>query len=206
LNATAPDGDGRQRDDRYGSLEDRVSVALAAAGLVMWEFDPDGRTVRWDGSDGARLETGVDRYEALLELIDPQDRTRVAEAIVDCVERGAAVDIEFRSLTAEGQLTWRLARGQRYRADTRDPWRVVGLSGDITARKRGELEQEQMLETEQRAVRQLSQLQMVSEAGLSRLPLEDLLVRLLELVREALSSDSATVLLLNEQRSRLAGC
>ncbi|HZU13096.1 MAG TPA: PAS domain-containing sensor histidine kinase [Chloroflexota bacterium] len=84
------------------------------------------------------------------------------------------------------------------------------VTRDLTDRKRAEEERAQLLELEHAArtesemlVERLRAIQSVTEAALSDLNLDDLLVRLLDRVAEILAVDTVTVLLLDEDTNML---
>ncbi|HEU4529088.1 MAG TPA: GAF domain-containing protein [Actinomycetota bacterium] len=81
---------------------------------------------------------------------------------------------------------------------------------DVTERRRAEAEREQLLERERLALAEANRvqersrrLQTLTDTALTRLSLEDLFRELLGRLRELLASDSATVLLLDEEAGML---
>ena len=111
---------------------------VAGAGIGTWELAPATRV--FVGSATARALLGVADagpldYDALLELIEPEDRDAVAEAIARSAETGAELNVEYRA-RRDGGGHWLRAHGVVVgRGAGR---RVSGVVYDIDQQKRVE--------------------------------------------------------------------
>jgi diguanylate cyclase (GGDEF)-like protein len=73
-------------------------------------------------------------------LIHPDDRGRYEESCTRTLETGEAHSCEFRIVGREGQIRWLSARGRVVYGENGAAARVIGVSQDISERKRQEEE------------------------------------------------------------------
>jgi two-component system, cell cycle sensor histidine kinase and response regulator CckA len=122
--------------------EQRLEIALGAAGIGFWERDlRTGVSVM--SAEYARLHALAPdhpplTHEEWVELLHPDDRNRVDEEYRQSLERTHFWDTEFRLLWPDGSVHWILAKGQVFLDDLGRPARLVGISIDVTERKRVE--------------------------------------------------------------------
>jgi PAS domain S-box-containing protein len=127
--------------ERLRRSEERRSLALSAANMGAWEYDPATDHLEWDA--GQHRIYAMDRRkveptrQAILEIVHPDDRDKHPLAVGLTVE-GFSYQVEFRVLWPDGEVRWchgstaitRNARGKVVRLN--------GVSLDITDRKRAE--------------------------------------------------------------------
>jgi two-component sensor histidine kinase len=119
--------------------EQQLAFALRAGRLGSWELNL--KTGRLAASDEFRANLGVgpsdrlNRYAGLLALVHPDDRERFEHAVDEAIDRGADLDIEFRTLKPDEKVGWVLVRGRALADGDGAPKRLAGVSLDITARK-----------------------------------------------------------------------
>jgi PAS domain S-box-containing protein len=77
----------------------------------------------------------LDRFKNVLH---PEDRQRVLEAIENTLRTGADYEAEYRIMLPQGQLRWIAGRGQVEFARDGQPVRIRGAALDITNRKQAE--------------------------------------------------------------------
>ena len=118
-------------------------IALDAAGMGLWEMRTDSGAV--SGDDNCRKLFGIPREDFLLmdtflNRIHPEDR-----ATVDCTVKlamagadGALWGTEYRVVWPDGSIHWIASYGQTFADSERRMDRLVGVSMDITERKRVE--------------------------------------------------------------------
>jgi PAS domain S-box-containing protein len=125
--------------------EERLAGIIEGAAVGTWEWmrgiDEVAVNAQYARIAGYRLEE-VDRRSvaAILDLIHPEDRPRVAEAMVALLQgRTETIALEFRQTHKAGHAVWVEARGRvvARSADGR-PLRVAGMQIDITERKAAE--------------------------------------------------------------------
>ena len=126
--------------DLYETRE-RMELAVNAADLGMWMWDiarddiwitDKGRTMF---GFGASEKLNLDRFKNVLH---PEDRERVLEAIENTLRTGAHYAAEYRVILPEGLLRWVAGWGQAECDRDGQPVRMRGAALDITKRKQAE--------------------------------------------------------------------
>jgi len=140
---TNTDIDERKRAEQALSLaNDRLGLAMEASASVGWDSEvKSGRDV-WFGDlqtiFGIPSDTYPGSVEEFIRYVHPDDRQQVSEALVDARQYRKLYAAEFRIVRPDGTVRWLVARGKFYYAANGDPERMLGISLDITERKRAE--------------------------------------------------------------------
>ena len=122
--------------------EQRLSLAADSAEAGLWTLDY-GTGVFW-ATEKARAIFGylpddvisMERFEA---SVHPDDLDLVRGAIERSARAGEPIDVEYRIiLPGDGQVRWVDSRGRTCFESAGEPERLMGLSIDVTERKRGE--------------------------------------------------------------------
>jgi PAS domain S-box-containing protein len=168
----------RQTTDLLHESKDRMQLALNAAELGSWHYDPRRGIALWDTRtqeivDIPKNEAGI---EELVERVHPDDREKFLAA------RKAALDppdpkpfaIEYRILRRDGKIHWVESRGLAYFQDAGPKRQLVSFIGtiqDITQRKEHE-EKEHLLmrEINHRAKNMLSVVDSIAHQTATRNP------------------------------------
>ena len=129
-------------------MQTQLRAALEAAGMETFSIDLPGRTIR--RFTGAELDEQRPRAPArpLSEFIDSvhgDDRQELTSRIEAAVAGGKRYEAEYRTGSAE--VRWRLERGHIITDAVGQPVRLIGVSMDVTERKRLE---EALLEADHR--------------------------------------------------------
>ena len=119
--------------------QEHLAFALEAGRMGTFEWELSSGVVRW--SDGMEGIVGIPpgsfdgTYEALVELVHPDDRPAMRQAI----ERATATDgdylVECRMGPPGAQATQIVAQGRVVRDEVGEPVRLVGVALDVTARR-----------------------------------------------------------------------
>ena len=146
----------KQVEQALRSSEARLTLAASAADARLWEIDLTTRKI-W--APAGRAFHGLPGDEPLsveqfFSLIHPEDREAVRRAIETMEHADRAVRIEYRSLLADGSIRWTASRGRA--VDGAAP-RLLGVSLDITERKKMEAELLAQLREIERLKQQLEQ-------------------------------------------------
>jgi len=148
----------RKRAEAAGrESEERLRLALQAAHLGTWDWNIRTGTVVW--SERVESLFGLPRgsfagtYGAYLDLVYPEDRNAVTQAITRTVEGGAVFDLEHRIVWPDQSVHWLACKGEVLRDDTGQALRMLGTVQDITERKRAE----EVLRQTQEQFRQLAE-------------------------------------------------
>jgi len=120
---------------------ERMELAANAAKLGMWMWDvardeiwitDKGRTLF---GFGASEKLDLERFKNVLH---PEDREQVLEAIENTLRTGAAYAAEYRVMLPKGQMRWVAGWGQGEFDPDGQPVRMRGAALDITKRKQAE--------------------------------------------------------------------
>ena len=127
---------------------ERLRLTVAAAGIGTWDWDPLNDRATWSEKNGELLglpHGTVTSYSTFLATVHPDDRQRVAEALSSALAGEVNYEVECRVIWPDGTPHWFLGRGHVIRDATGKPIRMVGVSVDISDRKRIQEEREQLL-------------------------------------------------------------
>jgi PAS domain S-box-containing protein len=184
---------------RARQSEERLALALHAAGMAIWEMDAETGAMWWSDEAGrllavpAGLRDKHARLAHVLQYIHPDDRPGFQAAVAQAVARpGEAHRVQSRVVRPDGVVRWLEARGQAW---VDDGGQLRGLRGslvDVTDLKRVEEDLRRNL-AEQRAIAGVAEAAVGSDE-------EALLARTTELLHEALFPDSCGFLFLDPDK------
>ncbi len=121
---------------------ERLRLALKAGSTVAWESDLKRERTLWLGDLPTVFGISADTYSASPEeffrRVHADDRQRVSEAVNDARQNRKTYASEFRIIRSDGAIRWLTARGEFYYAPNGNAERMLGVSLDITNRKRAE--------------------------------------------------------------------
>jgi diguanylate cyclase (GGDEF)-like protein/PAS domain S-box-containing protein len=105
------------------------------AGVGTWDWDLASGAVRWSRSSEA---TGAapgfgGTLASFLEIVHPDDRQRVRQALARATEGAEKVEFCFRLVRPDGQVRWQGVSGGVVRGRSGRPAQVNGLIRDVTA-------------------------------------------------------------------------
>jgi len=139
---TARDVTERKRaEQELARLAETLGLALAAAELGTWEWDPttDGMALSRRAAEIYGVDpAGPHRREVLRRLLHPDDREPSRAAAVRAAAERTDYDVEYRLAREGGEPVWVAVRGRGvYDADG-TLTRMLGVVQDVTGRKRAE--------------------------------------------------------------------
>ena len=132
----------RRAEARAIAAERRLRFALQVARIGSWSWDFDGEVLEAD--EGFRtlfdLPAGDDELAArdFLARLHPEDVARVTATFQDAREARGEFDLEFRIVTGGGEVRWAVARGSVERRPFGRGLYALGITWDLTERKRHE--------------------------------------------------------------------
>jgi len=135
----------RRADAELLGTEQLLRMA-AAAGVGLWMHDLARNKRPW-ANDAHRAILGLGADEATdlperLELVHPEDREAVASALGAAIEHGGEYAVRHRIVRRDGELRWVASHG-RVTLDRRGkPATMWGVTADVTAPTRAELDAE----------------------------------------------------------------
>ena len=130
-----------EMDKKLRESEERLSLALESAGLGLWDqnFKTNKiiRNERWAEMLGYKVEDIDSDIKGMTNLIHPDDRTKVKDAMKDHeLGKTEHYNIEHRMKTKTGDWKWILNWGKIVCRDKDGaPVRALGTHFDITERK-----------------------------------------------------------------------
>jgi diguanylate cyclase (GGDEF)-like protein len=119
----------------------KLRLAVDAADLYYWEWDAATDRMHWSRNpEGLPEPAGgtAQTWSEYAQMVHPDDRERYLATGRGAVARGVPFDIEYRIATADGRLVWFGVRGVPMFDPAGKVYRMVGVSQDVTARKRRE--------------------------------------------------------------------
>lgn len=130
--------------------EERLRLAQRAAGAGVWEWDLLSGAMNW--SPEMYLLIGVtpiasapapdDLRAAWLAHVHPDDRPRIEQSLRAAADGEGRFDAECRVVrggSASGELRWLATRGQMIVSDAGLERRMLGVTVDVTERRRAEI-------------------------------------------------------------------
>ncbi len=119
----------------------RLALAAEAAGLGFWALDPASLRFHATSLSVRLLDAAADTAPQLDELLaatHPDDRESVRTALSDALASSELVAVEYRVVGADGSIRWALSAGGGRYAASGPGMRLIGVTIDITERKRAE--------------------------------------------------------------------
>ncbi|MGE5268006.1 MAG: PAS domain S-box protein [Deltaproteobacteria bacterium] len=133
------------------SSEERLRLALEAAGMAVWDLDLrtgndvwNDQSYRMIGYEPGEIAAG---YATWLDHVHPDDRTAVDDAFKKSLADGTELQSEYRVIDRHGTLKWVSVRGRTKVDNTGQPVRSFGVITDVTERKQAE-ERDRILSAE----------------------------------------------------------
>ncbi|WP_444815560.1 response regulator [Stutzerimonas frequens] len=140
-----------QAEQALREVEVRARLAIDAARLGMWDYEPQSGTLIWDercrAMMGIAAETPVD-MPLFERLCHPDDRERMREQVARSISGSDASQFSttYRVLFEDGRMRWMETRGQAF-FDSERCTRFVGVLMDITEQQLATQTLRQMNET-----------------------------------------------------------
>ena len=133
----------RDAEARVRESEERLRLAIKAADLGTWEYEPAGNQLI--ASAGCKAKFGREPDEPftcadLMATTHPEDRDRLQQAVQTAVTDQSSLHLECRALWPDGNLHWVQLRGRAFARD--GSVRLVGVSQDVTAQHTAEAQRD----------------------------------------------------------------
>ncbi|HIK18173.1 MAG TPA: PAS domain-containing protein [Leptolyngbyaceae cyanobacterium M33_DOE_097] len=145
-------------EDALHQSEERLRLALSAAQMGIWDWDFQTNQTTWTENNerifGLSPGSFNGTYEAFFELVHPDDRNMVNQAISRSLEQRSNYRLEHRIVRPDGSTRWIVSNGEVLLDKTGHPVRFVGTTIDITERKEAELGLQQLTATLEQQVRE----------------------------------------------------
>ena len=142
----------RQREQTLSQNERRMSFALAAARMGVWEIDLTSNRVTWSDTMvplfGGEVASAPGTKADFVAAIHHDDRRAVEASIDKAIAGGGDCVMEFRAIWPDGSEHWLHGRAQVSHGADGAPLSLLGIGMDIDDRKslEDQLRQAQKLE------------------------------------------------------------
>ncbi|MGB3297451.1 MAG: PAS domain S-box protein [Phormidesmis sp.] len=139
------------RSDRaLRESQNQLNLALKAGRIGAWQLNL--KTLELTTSEQGKTNYGLASdadftHQVLINRIHPDDKAWVQAALEQAIASDRPYDVEYRILWDDGSVHWVVSRAYLVASETGEPERLVGISINITERKRAE---EAIRESEQR--------------------------------------------------------
>ncbi len=121
--------------------ESRLRLSQISGGIGSWETDLVNHKQTWSDSCIALLgfpALSELTWDDFLAVLHSEDRQRVIKATQSHIESDAKYDVEYRLITANGNIRWMRSAGQVERDAEGKPIIMRGIVQDVTERKQAE--------------------------------------------------------------------
>ncbi|MDE2625234.1 MAG: EAL domain-containing protein [Betaproteobacteria bacterium] len=140
------DTEARDQDGLIESIR-QLNEAQRLAGLGSWSLDLRTNRLEWSEEIYRMFEIDPQRfgasYEAFLETVHPDDRTRVHQAYAESLKNRTPYDIIHRLQFPDGRVKYVQERCETEYDDAGLPVRSTGTVQDITLQRRAELDMQE---------------------------------------------------------------
>jgi PAS domain S-box-containing protein len=121
---------------------DRLQIAVDAAGIGVWEFDIASHQLTWNDwmyrIYGVARSAAEEPYSLWISSVHPDDRERCQSHIDAALHGEVEFDTEFRILRADGSIRHLKAASRTSRSADGRPLNMVGVNIDVTDQRRNE--------------------------------------------------------------------
>jgi PAS domain S-box-containing protein len=133
----------RRIQDALRSSEERLALSQLAGRIGNFEWNLRTGAVSWSATQeelhGSPAGSFGGDLEDWMRAVHPEDRGRIQAEIRRAAAEHTDLDTEYRILRQDGETRWLASKGRTYRGE---PLRMLGVSMDITERKRSQEELE----------------------------------------------------------------
>jgi PAS domain S-box-containing protein len=125
-----------------GESERQLEEAQRLAHVGYWERNPDTDVITWSDETyrifGLEPQARTLNLTQLPELVHPEDKQIVVQAVAEALRGGPRYDVEYRVVRPNGEVRLVHSQGDVMRDESGRPRRMFGSVQDITERKRAE--------------------------------------------------------------------
>ncbi|OHB33643.1 MAG: hypothetical protein A2X84_03280 [Desulfuromonadaceae bacterium GWC2_58_13] len=127
----------------------RLDLSAASAGAGLWDLDLESGVYWLTDKTREMFGFGPDltlTREDFIKVVHPDDRMRIKEATAEAVSTREETSVEYRVVLPDGQVRWMQTRGRVQEGAVRDKIMLMGVTLDITERKRTEQQLQEQLQ------------------------------------------------------------
>jgi PAS domain S-box-containing protein len=132
----------QRAQDALRAASERLELAQQAGRIGTFEWNIRSGAVNWSVTQeelyGLPAGGFAGRYEDWKQAVHPDDRDRAEADSLRAIAEKTALDTEFRIVRPDGETRWIASKGKVFYGGDGEPLRMLGVSLDITERKRTE--------------------------------------------------------------------
>ena len=132
-------------EEKFKIISDRLSMAVKAGNIGIWEWVPETNHVFWDETTeniyGYAPGTFPRTKDALNERLHPEESNLLWDAIRNSIQDKRSYNIDHRILRTDGTQRWVQESGMALYDDCGRPYHMMGTVIDITDRVEAEADQ-----------------------------------------------------------------
>jgi PAS domain S-box-containing protein len=125
-----------------GESERQLEEAQRLTHVGYWERDPDTDLITWSDETyrifGLEPQARTLSLTQLPDLIHPEDKQIMVQAVAEALRGGPRYDVEYRVVRTNGEVRLVHSQGDVIRDESGRPRRMFGTVQDITERKQAE--------------------------------------------------------------------
>jgi PAS domain S-box-containing protein len=133
----------RDKESALRESESRLKLATDSAGVGLWTLDND-TGVFWLTNKARDLfgfaPDSEITFERFLDVVHPDDQEQIRQAMQKAPQSKKETIVEYRIVRGDGSIRWMVSRGRIHYKLSGDSNLLMGVSIDITERKRTEEE------------------------------------------------------------------
>jgi PAS domain S-box-containing protein len=128
----------RKAKEEVQKAEDRLRLIATTTDVGTWYCDLPFDVLEWSAKTKEHFWLPPDAtvtIDTFYERIHPEDRERTRQTISESIEQNKLYDIDYRTVSDNGEIKWIRAIGRTFYDDTGKPIRFDGITLDQTARR-----------------------------------------------------------------------
>jgi PAS domain S-box-containing protein len=133
--------DQKETEEQLKKQRERLELAQKAAKIGTFEWDLRTNRLAWtrelEALYGLDPSTFDGTYSGWLNMVHPEDQSHAHQSMQQAA-KGVELNTEFRIVCPDGTVCWLAIRGRVFCDDNGEPIRMLGISRNVTKRKRAE--------------------------------------------------------------------
>jgi PAS domain S-box-containing protein len=129
----------KQLEQTLKDSEEQLRLAQEASGLGVWDLDPRTDRVVWSAQHfrifGLEPSLEPSDMTSVVALVHPEDRLAVRLAVREALRPAGELEAEYRVLRHDGQARWVMSKGRTHCDHAGQPFRMIGVTLDVTERR-----------------------------------------------------------------------
>jgi PAS domain S-box-containing protein len=132
----------QQAREALAESEERLRLTLHSSGVAVWSWEIASNVITADDNCSIQFGLPIGQFPETVEefgaMVHPDDRERVQREVAASVGEGTEYKTEFRVVWPDGAVRSLAARGKVYYGTGGEPFRLTGVTWDISERREAE--------------------------------------------------------------------